>query len=357
VGDGIIGGMKPQLVLVTPAGADANNGNWQTASRWARWLSLDYQVRLVSAGQVGLGDGKGDAVGYGAGGGVGGGDVMLALHARRSAGAMVAWRDASRAAGRHRPLVLALTGTDLYRDIHSDATALRSLALADRLIVLHERAVADVPEPYRGKAFVCEQSCSLLAPWPHKAAGHLRAVMVGHLRDEKDPRTYYAAARLLADRSDILLDHVGAALDPELGAEAHALALALSGYRWLGAVDHARTRKRIQRAHVLVHASRMEGGAHVVMEAMRSGTPVLASRISGNVGLLGEDYGGYFAPGDAPALAALLRRARDDAPWLAALARQAGDRAWRFEPARERATLRRLVGDALASSCVGPGFG
>ena len=74
-------------------------------------------------------------------------------------------------------------------------------------------------------------------------------------------------------------------------------------YRWLGALSQAAARRAIARARALVHMSRMEGGANVVIEAVRSGVPVLASRIDGNVGLLGADYDGYFPVGDAAALA------------------------------------------------------
>jgi glycosyltransferase involved in cell wall biosynthesis len=64
----------------------------------------------------------------------------------------------------------------------------------------------------------------------------------------------------------------------------------------------------------------MEGGAHVVIEAIRSGTPVLASRIDGNLGLLGDDYPGCSTWGDDAALAALLEQARDDPAMLPACA-------------------------------------
>jgi glycosyltransferase involved in cell wall biosynthesis len=182
-----------------------------------------------------------------------------------------------------------------------------------------------------------------LAKSPHG----LRALMVGHLREEKDPRTYFEAARRLVRRADIRLDHVGAALDPALGAEAEALAAAQPRYRWLGALPHASTRRRIQAAHVLVHPSRMEGGAHVVIEALRSGTPVLASRIDGNAGILGASYGGFFEPGDAAGLAALLERARDDPAMLPALQRQVESRDALFTPEAERATLLRLVAETI----------
>ena len=247
-----------------------------------------------------------------------------------------------------RPLVVVLTGTDLYRDIHRDRSAQRSLALADRLIVLHEGAPADVPAEHRAKCVVCFQSSGARRTLA-KTTQHLRALMVGHLREEKDPGTYFAAARLLAGRSDIRLDHIGAALDAALGAQARALAAAQPAYRWLGALDHERTLARIQRAHVLVHPSVMEGGAHAVLEAVRCGTPVLASRIPGNVGMLGRAYRGYFEPGDAVGLCSLLARCRDDATMLPALQAQCAARSPLFEPARERATLKTLLSQLLSS--------
>ena len=121
-------------------------------------------------------------------------------------------------------------------------------------------------------------------------------------------------------------------------------------YRWHGALPHAATLRRIQRAQVLVHPSAMEGGAHVVMEAILCGTPVLASRISGNVGMLGRDYRGYFEPGDAAGLAALLQRLRDDPAMLQGLCAQCDQRSPLFEPAREQATLNNVIAQLLETS-------
>jgi len=163
----------------------------------------------------------------------------------------------------------------------------------------------------------------------------------------------YRFARLLAAQRDIHIDHIGEPLDPELGAAARATMAAAPNYRWLGGRPHEEVRRRIQRAHLLIHASRMEGGAHVVMEAVASGTPVLASRIDGNVGMLGADYAGYFPWGDADALAALIlhcqksRRWRDGANLLEQLSAQCRCRAPLFEPATERSALRRLVNELL----------
>lgn len=275
-------------------------------------------------------------------------DALIALHARRSADSIARWAEASRRRP-HRPLAVVLTGTDLYRDIATDPVAERSLQMADRLVVLHERAVDDLPPAYRHKAVACFQSTASRVPQA-KPRRHLRAVMVGHLRAEKAPQTYFAAARALAARPDILLDHVGAALDPALGAEAQALHRECPAYRWLGALSHAEARRRIQAAHVLVHPSLMEGGAHVLMEAVCSGTPVLASRVAGNVGMLGADYEGYFAPGDAQGLARMLALCRDEPAILSRLGAQCALRTPLFEPARERATLRALLAEMLEST-------
>jgi putative glycosyltransferase (TIGR04348 family) len=321
---------RPRIVIVTPALADANNGNWQTAKRWAHMLGTAYRVSLA----------KGWA----------GGDeaLMVALHARRSAAAVAAWR----AAVPQRALLLVLTGTDLYRDLAADPVAQRSALAADRLVVLNELGARALPPALQAQAQVVLQSCSARAPL-RKTGRHLRVLMVGHLRDEKDPLTYLRAAERLAGRSDIHFDHIGAAFDPALGAAAQALAARHPRYRWLGPLPHAAVRRRIQSAHLLVHASRMEGGAHVVIEALRSGTAVLASRIDGNLGLLGERYTGTFAVGDDVALAGLIGRARDDAAMLATLEAQCAARAPLFEPAAEAAALHRIVAGLLGASPSG----
>ena len=315
---------------MTPALADANNGNWRTAQRWARLLGEHYRVRPVNSWIEGNKSGLAPV-------------AMIALHARRSAAAIQAWRDAFS----QRPLLVVLTGTDLYRDIAVDALAQRSLQLADRLVVLNELGLQALPNVLRAKASVCLQSSPARQALP-KTARHLRALMVGHLREEKCPQTYQAAAVRLADRRDILLDHIGEALDSTLGAAAAACARQTPRYRWLGGLAHGAVRRHIQRAHVLVHASRMEGGAQVVTEAITSGTPVLASRIDGNVGLLGAGYGGYFDVGDSEALARLLRLCRDDATMLSALQAQCATRAALFSPAHERRTLLNLLATLLA---------
>ncbi len=320
---------KAHIVIVSPALADANNGNWQTAHRWQQLLSSRHSARIVQ--QWPDSDAEVD-------------DIMLALHARRSAPSISAWS----AAHGQRGLGVVLTGTDLYRDVATDATALRSLELAQRLVVLQDLGPQALPAAVRDKVQVIFQSTTARRPLA-KTPRHLRALMVGHLRDEKDPLTLMAAAALLPPKAKVFIDHIGAPLDAALGTAAVDTQKQHPHYRWLGAQAHEATRRRIQRAHMLVHASRMEGGAHVVMEAVCSGTPVLASRIPGNVGMLGADYAGYFEPGDAAGLARLLLRCRaaQESPtpddFFQQLQTQCAHRAPLFSHENEHASLLRLI--------------
>jgi putative glycosyltransferase (TIGR04348 family) len=325
------------LIVVTPFAAGANNGNWRTASRWARLLAPAYRSLLQTSDAPVSGAGRDDAV------------AMIALHARRSHAAIAAW---SRLVP-HRPLVVALTGTDLYRDVAGgDADAIDSLDAADRLILLQDDALTHLPARLRGKAHVVFQSARTLLPWAAKSPRRLNVVLVAHLREEKDPRTVFAAWRMLPAELPATLAIVGAPLDASLGAEAEALATADPRVRYLGPRPHAWTRQAIRRAHVLVLPSRMEGGANVVVEAVTAGTAVIASRMSGNVGMLGADHPGLFAVGDAGALAALVVRACTDRAFLGSLEAAGRARAARFTPDAERAALVRVVEAARRSRPV-----
>ena len=341
--------IKPPIVIVSPALADSNNGNWQTARRWQLFLSSHFNVRIVKQWE------NTPATAH---------DVaMIALHARRSAPSIAAWAQ-SRGVGAHGSpgLVLALTGTDLYRDIDNDETASRSLELARHLVVLQEKGVEKLAEPLREKTTVIFQSTTPRKPLA-KPKRRLKVVMVGHLRDEKMPQTLMEAAVLLRSYPDIFIDHIGGPLDPELAQAAEATMQACPNYRWLGNQPHGATRTRIQRAHVLVHASKMEGGAHVIMEAVCSGTPVVASYIDGNIGMLGAGYPGYFPLGNAHALANLLTQLQQDIVnpttlptgklhLYTKLKNQCAERAKLFAPEIEQNALIQLIQQATQQQAI-----
>ena len=310
--------MPASILIVSPYAARANNGNWRTAERWSRLLGDDHDVIVRTAG---------DALPRA--------DLLIALHARRAHEVVRAWCTRSP----RRPCVLVLTGTDLYGDIPAaHPQALDSLRLADRLIVLQERGVASLPARYRAKTSVVYQSAPPL-PRFAKSSRLLRAVFVGHLRSEKDPLTLVQAAACLSERTDVAFTLVGGARDADLASTVRRAAARLPNVAMSGALSHAQTRQRIRRAHVLVVPSRMEGGANVVVEAVTAGTPVLAADCDGNIGMLGEDYPGYFPVGDAAALAALLVRCREEPRFLERMERRCAARARLFHPLSERRAL------------------
>ncbi len=82
-------------------------------------------------------------------------------------------------------------------------------------------------------------------------------------------------------------------------------------------------------------SSKIEGGANVISEAIVAGVPVLASRIDGNVGILGDDYPALFDVGDTRALARLLDRAETDATFLKELYRRTKSLARLFNSQKE----------------------
>lgn len=318
------------MVIVSPALAAANNGNWQTARRWRQLLAADHRVRIVGTWP--------DAA-------AAGDEVLLALHARRSADAIAAW---SAQRGR-RGLGVVLTGTDLYVDLGREPVVERSLQGACRIVVLQDHALADLPAALRGRARVVYQSTPALAPLP-RTTRRLKLAVVGHMREVKRPDTVFAAARLLRGDPAITWRHAGDA-DAHWAALARATEAEVPGYRWRGPLPHAAARRLIRQSHLLVHPSAAEGGAHVLMEAVRSGAAVLASRVPGNVGMLGANYAGYFPAGDAAALAALVARCRSEQAQgrtdglLARLQAQCEARAPLFDAAAERTALLRLVQD------------
>jgi putative glycosyltransferase (TIGR04348 family) len=316
----------PVAFIVTPGTREANNGNWRTARRWAGFLSGI--ARPIVQTQW---DGEPA-------------DVAIALHARRSAASI----ERLKALRPDVPLVLVLSGTDLYRDLPESAEARRSLELADRIVALQDDAIGHVPREHRRKCEVIYQSSPRLAA-ARKRADRLDCVVVGHLRQEKDPQTLWDALTLLDSRLPVRVRHIGAPLDPDLGEKALAVAASDPRYRWSGALPHGLARAAIRKAHVLVHPSRMEGGANVIVEAVTSGTCVVASRVSGNVGMLGRSYPGYFEAGDAAGLARMLAALAGRPSALGALKRACDARRALFSPARERLALRRLVQGLLES--------
>jgi putative glycosyltransferase (TIGR04348 family) len=311
-----------KIALITPAGARSRSGNRHTALRWADMLrSLGHSVRISRRWDGGAAE------------------AMIALHARRSHDSIS--RFSARCPDSH--LVVVLTGTDLYRDIRSDRDAKASLELADRLVVLQDMGKRELAPRHRRKTRVIYQSAEGRAS-PVRSQ-RFRVAVLGHLREEKDPfRTALALAHL-RDLPDLEVVHLGQALSPAMEREGRSLMRRDARYRWLGNVPHAAALRWLAGSGLLVLSSRMEGGANVVCEAAAAGVPVIASRVPGNVGMLGRGYPGYYPVGDARALARRIRRAALDPRYHASLKRALRARRPLFRPSAERDGLRRLLAE------------
>jgi putative glycosyltransferase (TIGR04348 family) len=321
-----------KIALITPAGVRSRSGNRHTALRWAAMLrTLGHRVEVQS-------EWNGEAA-----------DAMLALHARRSHASIERFRERLPAS----PLALVLTGTDLYRDIHRDRKARESLALADRLVVLQDMGTLELPARLRHKIRVIYQSARVRAPH-EPPSRHFRIAVLGHLREEKDPFRAARALAYLGDLPGLEVMHLGEALSPDMAREARTLMQVDRRYRWLGNVPHWAALRRLSRSHVLVVSSRMEGGANVICEAAATGVPVIASRISGNIGMLGRDYPAYYPVTDTRALARQIRRAARDPRYYARLKVLLALRRPLFEPAAERESLRSLLDELKSGSAAQP---
>jgi putative glycosyltransferase (TIGR04348 family) len=314
-----------KIVLITPEGPTSRTGNRVAAARWARILrGLGHRVRIEAAY-----DGAPD-------------DLMVAVHACRSADAMArfkqAWPD--------RPLILQLSGTDIYGPLQTDPVpTLRAMALADRLVALNDRAWRVVPRQLHHRLSVVYQSAAPLAEPRRPSRRTVVVSVIGHLRNVKDPLRAARAARLLPAGSRVHVDQVGRAYTPQWADRARAEMAANPRYRWRDDVPAGTVRRLLARSHAMAITSLSEGGANVVSEAVVAGVPILASRMDGNVGLLGEDYEGYFPVGNTQALADLMRRVECDPKFVSRLGKALRRRAPLFRPAREIAAWRRLLAE------------
>lgn len=267
-------------------------------------------------------------------------DLMVAVHAWRSSGAIEKFK----AKFPERPVILQLSGTDIYHYLDSDPVPTRrAMELADRLVALNDLAWRRVPRSLRSHLVVIHQS-AMASPCPHRPSPRDVVVsVIGHLRDVKDPMRAAEAARLLPIDSRIRIEQVGRAYTPQWAARARAEMKANPRYLWRGDVPASAVRRLLARSHAMVISSLSEGGANVISEAAVTGVPVLASRIDGNVGLLGADYPGYFPVGNTKVLARLLQRLEHEPAFVTRLDKALARRASLFRPAREVSAWRRLL--------------
>lgn len=315
------------ISIITPAPAGSRRGNRWTALRWARMLR-DLGHRVVVEEQYSR---RRCA-------------LLVALHARRSYPSIERFRREHPAA----PLIVALTGTDLYGDIRRNRQARRSIELSSRLIVLQPLGAEELPASVRSRVRVIVQSAERPRGRIRPSKRVFEVCVMGHLRPVKDPFRAARAARRLPESSRICVVHIGGALSDRMEQIARSEMRSNPRYHWRGELSRGKALRVLARSRVHVLSSRAEGGANALSEAIACGVPTLASRIPGSVGILGPDYPGYFPVGDTGALAELLRRAETDAKFLERLRAACKRLQPLVKPAREREAWQKLLDECAA---------
>lgn len=315
--------MRMYIGIITPAAAKTLNGNRATAMRWADFLrQLGHRVSISV---------EWDGTDY---------DLMIALHAWRSADSIAAFKQKYP----DKPLVLAMTGTDLYRFIksHPEPT-LASIKSADRLVTLHRLATRVLPKDSHHKVHVIHQSAVPLSTTIKRSIRNFDICVAGHLREEKDSMRVAYAVRNLPENSRIRVLHFGKAHNEEWANYARDEMKTNPCYHWYGEVPHWKVRRAYSTCHLMVLPSVMEGGANVISEATVAGLPVIASDIDGSIGLLGDDYAGYFPVKDTQALRALLLKAEAEPEYIKELEQQCKKRTALFTVDAEKQGWARLL--------------
>jgi putative glycosyltransferase (TIGR04348 family) len=266
-------------------------------------------------------------------------DLLVALHAHKSHRSVVNFRRQNP----EGPVIVALTGTDVYRDIRTSRVARESLDLATRIVVLQPKATEELRANWRKKTRVIFQSVKngqAITPRSGRSAKERSSAsfdvsVIGHLRGVKDPFRTAMAARMLPDSSRVRVLQIGGAMTEAMANRARKEMTANKRYKWLGQLPQLRALQILMKSSLCVLSSRMEGGANVLSEAIAASVPILASRIDGNIGILGTAYSGYFDVGNTRQLAQLLDRAESSSEYLAELRAWTESLASLADPARE----------------------
>ena len=240
-------------------------------------------------------------------------------------------------------IIVILSGTDIYPEPSEDS--IRSMQLADSIIVLQNKGIKQVPDGMKEKVHVIIQS--VVKDEPVSGGKLIRkgfdVALVSNLRQVKDPFLAAKAARKMPQESELRILHAGFVLDPGLDEVARNESIKNERYRWLGGLDSIEARELIRSCNLLTITSKHEGAGRVVGEAIVNNVPVISTCVDGVTGVLGDDYEGLFPVGDASSLAMLFQRAEMEDGFLDGLKKSCTNQAFNFDPATERNSWNELL--------------
>lgn len=312
------------ILLITPGSSVRHSGNRCTASQWADLLKKQGHEVIVCYDIP-----ETFPVIHT--------DLLIAMHGAKCHDVIARYRTVEPSG----KVLLALTGTDIY-PVPSEATN-ESMAWADGLIALQEKALEKIPQAFHAKTTVVIQSVQKKMERPARKDEAFEVCVVGHFRDVKNPLLTAKASRLLPPESRLRIRHAGGILESKYGTLVAQEQRENPRYQWLGELSSESVVELLVSCDLMVLTSHSEGGARVIGEAMVHGTPVLSTRIDGVVGLLGDSYPGFFPDDDATALAALLWMSESEPAFYASLQDATSSLAYRFAPEAEALALSEAI--------------
>ena len=336
-----------QIIILIPVSINSTRGNQITGTRWAEMLSrMGHDVQIHDRASL---PANVDA------------DWVIALHACRSHAAITSLK--SNMDSDQRPektrLAICMSGTDLHRDFDPQALAsddqtakenyrntIEVWEAVEAIILLEPQGMQRIPAKFHDKCTVIYQSATPVvdaADTPSDSSDCFRVTVIGHLRPIKDPFRAALAAKQLPTESRIRIDQYGAALNEEMSRMATQQTADNPRYHWHGEVTHEQAMIQLASSDLMVLSSINEGAPSVISESIVNDVPIVASRIDATIGLLGDDFPGFFEVGDTAGLAIILARAESEPEFLEQLRSAGAKRKPLFTAKREADSLRDLL--------------
>lgn len=337
-----------KILYLDPALSGTTSGNSSTSTRITEhWRNLGHAVTSLSVrGEFPDGEAQLRKL-------INESDLLVALHAKHCHSILKIWHDLHKPV----PLILIVSGTDLFEPLlESGEVSIEfrwACEEASRIVTLagglEEFFPASRQQEWGTKTRVIYQGAEPVE-WSCQEYDPQQAVVIGHLRAVKDPLLPVRAVELLRERLNrnqavlkdvqLTIRHFGKMLDLPLMEQVEAAQEQLASgplrWQWNGPLSESGIRQVMSSAPLLIMPSLHEGGANVVGEFLVSGLPVVASRVAGNTGILGEDWPALFDAGDPQALADLLLRWNQDEGFREQISQAAKNLAGQHDLRRER---------------------